>query len=65
MQPNADDCGLYALHFARVFLQDPERIRQEMIDSVGVVWGAEHVNEVWEHVKLPEMRDELRNIILD
>jgi Ulp1 family protease len=65
MQPNTDDCGLYVLHFARVFLQDPVKMCQKMSDSVGVSWGAGHVNEMWEHLRLPEMRHELRNIILE
>ena len=26
-QPNGSDCGYYALHFAKAFLEDPEKYR--------------------------------------
>ena len=66
MQPNTDDCGLYVLHFARVFLRDPVKMCEEMLDSEAASWEeAAHFDEAWEHEKVPEMRNELRNIILE
>jgi Ulp1 family protease len=64
-QPNADDCGLYVLHFSRVFLQDPVTVRRHMLESVGMAGPVEGMNEVWEEGKLKGMRKELKKIILE
>lgn len=65
LQPNADDCGLYVLHFSRVFLQDPVTIRRHMLDSVGTVGPMDEINEVWENGKMEGMRNELKKIVLE
>ena len=65
VQPNADDCGLYVLHFTRVFLHDPVTIRRRMLESVDTVGSLDEINEVWETEKIKGMRKELKNIVLE
>lgn len=63
IQPNLDDCGIYTINFARIFLGNPRQMRLEMIDSDTVNVNMNHINQVWEDHRVPGMREEFKRIL--
>jgi hypothetical protein len=52
------------LHFATVFLEDPERMSQTMLTSNGNE-STEFFDLMWEHHLVPELRQKYLGILMD
>jgi Ulp1 family protease len=60
VQPNFDDCGIYMLHFVRVFLENP-------IDMINIMLGDEMAmtanKDPWQEWQIPTLRQELQGAL--
>ncbi|KAJ7177327.1 hypothetical protein C8R43DRAFT_942593 [Mycena crocata] len=56
-QPNGFDCGAYLLHFARIFIKNPEKCCTEMNEN------PKHSDLYQESVSMADFRKELKDII--
>ncbi|TFY58329.1 hypothetical protein EVJ58_g6479 [Rhodofomes roseus] len=63
-QPNYCDCGVYVLHFMRVFMENPDWYTQLILSQKGKGYGPEQRKTDWKGDEVRKLRGELRARIL-
>ncbi|KZT64608.1 hypothetical protein DAEQUDRAFT_732383 [Daedalea quercina L-15889] len=63
-QPNYCDCGVYVLHFVRVFMENPESYIQLILSQKGKNYGVEARKADWKGYEVENLRRELQARIL-
>ncbi|KAF9241144.1 hypothetical protein BU15DRAFT_73620 [Melanogaster broomeanus] len=58
VQPNTWDCGIYLLHFMKVFMKVPEDYLQYILSTKGTIPSAERKKR-WHDGEVPQFRDYL------
>ncbi|KAF4617751.1 hypothetical protein D9613_006040 [Agrocybe pediades] len=63
VQPNFCDCGVYLLHFARIFMNEPLKYCQSILSQKSKPPPNKEKQEVWQDHQVAEMREEIANRI--
>ncbi|KAG8214645.1 hypothetical protein J3R82DRAFT_9723 [Butyriboletus roseoflavus] len=63
VQPNTWDCGVYLLHFMKVFMSAPSEFLDQILSTRGTIPSSER-KKMWQDHEIPQFRDNLKSRIL-
>ncbi|KAI9573550.1 hypothetical protein HD554DRAFT_2167133 [Boletus coccyginus] len=63
VQPNTWDCGIYLLHFVKVFMDAPSEFLEQILSTRGTMPSSER-KKMWQDHEIPQFRDYLGSRII-
>jgi len=63
VQPNTWDCGIYLLHFVKVFMSAPSEFLERILSTRGTMPSSER-KVMWQDHEIPQFRDYLKSRIV-
>ncbi|KAH0832102.1 hypothetical protein J3R83DRAFT_13011 [Lanmaoa asiatica] len=63
VQPNTWDCGIYLLHFVKVFMSAPSELLEQILSTRSTMPSSER-RKMWQDHEIPQFRDHLKSRII-
>ncbi|KAG9315733.1 hypothetical protein JVU11DRAFT_3380 [Chiua virens] len=64
VQPNTWDCGIYLLHFVKVFMNAPSEFMERILSTRGTMLSSDR-KKMWQDHEVPQSRDHLKLRIIE